>query len=305
MFEGEGGSAFMGGGGAGGAGDGGAPGEPGGAPSGDGPTYAYPEGLDSSYHGNPTLLKHANDDGSFNQANIMKSLIHASSQMGADKMVVPNQNFTDDQWKDTFSKLGLPAELTEYGVTNNLAEGQTANEEMFNNFTKLAHENGILPKQAQAIANFYNEQMLGQGQDVTAANEARLAADTLALQNEWGDEGYVKNCGLADQALKHFVTDEAELASIVDSGMLNNSAVTKLFHRLGLGLQEDSGDSILQKGTFGMDNTQLDGEIARLGQEASTMGRRHPLYKAKMQEYQQALNKRHGNKPVAGSATIR
>ena len=57
--------------------------------------YNYPEGLDSSYHGNQTLLKYADDKGNFKQAEVYKALIHATSAIGADKMLVPNKNFTE------------------------------------------------------------------------------------------------------------------------------------------------------------------------------------------------------------------
>lgn len=296
LFEGEGGGAFMGGGSAGGAGN-----EGGGE---GGPQYAYPEGLDESFHGNPTLLKYANEDGSFNQANIMKSLIHATSNIGADKMAVPNQNFTDDQWKETFQKLGVPADISEYGVKNNLLEGQTANEEMFNAFTKLAHENGILPKQAQAISDFYNQNIQDQGTNTTEAYQQKVAQETVSLKAEWGEEGYDKNIKIAEQALKHFVTDEAELKAIVDAGFLDSSAVTKLFHKLGIGLQEDGFDHETT-GTFGMDNAGLDEAITKIGGELTTMGKGHPNYQAKLKQYQDALNKRHGSNPVSGSASVR
>lgn len=302
LYEGDGTPGFMGG--AGGSGGGGGAGDGDGAGAGDGIQYAYPEGLDESYHGNATLLKYADKEGKFNQANIMKSLIHATSQMGSDKMTVPNDNFTDDQWKDTFGKLGLPGDITEYGVKNNLLEGQTANEEMFNKFNEVAYANGILPKQAQAIADFFNESMMEQGTGVAEANVQRLEQETLALKKEWGDEGYDKNIGIAEQALKHFVTDEAELKAIVDSGFLDSGAVTKLFHRLGMGLQEDGFDHDT-KGTFGMDNNQLDESINTIGNELRAMGKGHPNYANKMKQYTDALNKRHGNKPVAGSASVR
>ena len=306
LYEGEGGSGgFMGGqGGGGGEPDPNGGGEPDPNGGGTGIQYAYPEGLDESYHGNPTLLKYADAEGKFNNANIFKSLIHATSQMGADKMAVPNQNFTDEQWKETYQKMGVPADLSEYTIENKLGEGQTANEEMFNKFKEIAHANGILPKQAQAISDFYNQSLMEQGQGSTEAYQQRLANDTLALKKEWGEEGYDKNLDTADQALKHFVTDEAELKSIMDSGFLDNIAVTKLFHRLGMGLKEDDFDGDTQ-GTFGMDNAELDTAITKIGGELTTMGKFHPNYQHKLKEYQNALNKRYGAKPVAGSASVR
>ena len=118
---------------------------------GAGDNYKYPESLDKEYHGNPTLLKYVNKEtGEFDSANIMKALIHSSKAIGADKMLVPNNEFTDEQWKDHFKKSGLP-ELDKYEVANNVAEGVQTNEDMLKGFKAAAHEAGILPKQAQAV----------------------------------------------------------------------------------------------------------------------------------------------------------
>ena len=262
--------------------------------------YKYPEGLDPSYHGNATLLKYATKEGNFNQADIMKSLIHATSQMGADKMIVPNKNFTDEQWRETFTKLGLPSTLDEYKVDPNLPEGKQLDETLLNGYREKAHQLGILPNQAQGIMEFFNEYTSGQEQNLDTSYGERVAADREALKKEWGEQ-HGKNLVLAEEALKHFYPSEEERKAVIDTGFLDTLQGTKLFHRLAAALGEDTLDTGNVK--FGQSPEQVDAAIATSYNELSTMGRQHPQYASKLKEYQHLLSKKHGSNPVdAGSA---
>lgn len=295
---GEGGNAFMGGAAPGSQGAGDAGGAGAGDGDGDGGVqYQYPSGLDESFHGNPHLLKFANEDGSFDIAKLMKSSIHAQAQVGADKMLVPNKNFTEDQWRETFKKLGVPESVDEYQIENKLAEGQTANEEMFNQFKELAHKTGILPNQAQAVLDFYNEQMAGAAEGQAKANQEYVEGEIGKLKKEWGDS-FEDRLVACDAALRHIVDDEEQLKEITESGFLNNAAVAKMFFKLAEGLQEDKFDAQTQ-GSFGMDKDQLQSRVTELSQEMLTMGKHHPNYVAKQKEYMKVLNQLHGSQPVS------
>jgi len=265
--------------------------------------YSYPEGLDASFHGNPTLLKYANKEGEFNQADIMKSLIHATSQMGADKMIVPNDKFTDDQWRETFKKLGLPDSVDKYDFKSEVPEGFKVNEELMTGYKAKAHELGILPHQAKGIMEFYNE---FSGKDIAAQSDsykASLDADIATLKGEWG-EAYGKNMNIADQALKHFYPDDAERQAMIDTGFLDTIEGTKFFNMLGKSLGEDTIDF---KGheSFGASPEELGNQITEVHGQLTQMGKQHPQYAAKMKEYQNLLAKRHGNTVVGATVNNR
>lgn len=304
------GGSFMGGGGSGdGGGDGTGGNEGGTPPNGDGNgaggntdggiTYQYPEGLDPSFHGNPTLLKYANEEGKFNQAEIAKALIHASSAIGADKMIVPNKNFTEEQWVETFRKLGVPESIDDYEVKNNLPEGMKGNDDLLKGFRELAHKAGVLPRQAQQILDFYNEFAGNDAKAQAAAYRESLEADQAKLKQEWGN-GFEKNMNLAEQALDHFFPDAADKKALIETGFLDTIEGTKFFKRLGDSLSEDHFRPEAQGG-FGDTIQELDAKIKAVHGEMTEMGKFHPQYQAKLQEYQNLLNKRHGTKPVARS----
>jgi len=258
-------------------------------------TYTYPTGLDETYHGNATLLKYANDDGTFDNAKIAQALIHASSFVGADKIMKPNDKYTKEQWDKHYRDSGLPEKFEDYKVANNVPQGIEANEEMFNAFAKTAYEHGLLPQQAQAVMDFHNEYM---GTAVNSQNEAfnnKVEADRQALHSEWGVD-QKRNYELAEIALGHFCSPEQKL-SLIKSGALDNVEVTRLFQRMGAGLGEDTLQK-LSGGTLGMDSVDLDKRITDVSVELRSLGRTHPQYKGKMAEYQRLLDKRHGTNQV-------
>ena len=297
MVDGEGGGAFMGG------ESEPAPSEGGGDPANEGGdvTYKYPSGLDESYHGNKTLMKYADKEGNFNQAEIAKALIHATSAIGSDKMIVPNKNFTEDQWRETFQKLGVPEKVEEYSLENKL--GEKADEKLFNGFKEKAHELGVLPNQAQGIMDFFNEYSGEQVQAMDTNVQERIENDVKTLKSEWG-EGYEKNMNLAEQALGHFFPDETERNALVNTGFLDTIEGTRFFKRLGESLSEDHFTPQASNG-FGATPEELNDSISSTYRELNEMGRQHPQYAAKMKQYENLLAKRYGTQAVGPTSVGR
>lgn len=51
-------------------------------------------------------------------ASLAKSYIHLQRNLGADKIALPGENATDDDWKQVYRKLGVPESLDEYKVNS-------------------------------------------------------------------------------------------------------------------------------------------------------------------------------------------
>jgi len=210
---------------------------PGGEPS--GVEYKYPESLDKEYHGNPTLLKYSNaETGEFNQAEIMKALIHSTKHIGANKMVVPGNDSDPAEWTAAFRKLGLPEDIKDYKVENNIPEGMEANEAMIEGFKKVAHESGILPKQAQGVIDFFNTTVLEQGKAAQEASKSAYDESVAALKGEWGDN-FESRKNNAFAALKEFA-DDATIKELQDAGLINSTAMVKVFDKIAQNFSEDS-----------------------------------------------------------------
>ena len=50
---------------------------------------------------------------------LAKGYVSAQRMVGADKMAIPTKNSTPDDWKEVYTKLGLPETPDNYGVNFN------------------------------------------------------------------------------------------------------------------------------------------------------------------------------------------
>ena len=153
---------------------------------------------------NEPSLKNFTDAGQ-----LAKSFIHAQRMVGQDKMAVPNNNFTDEDWKETFTKLGLPKSADDYGVNYNLAEG--ADPQPVKNFLSHAHGLGLLPKQAQGILDYYGQLESSAREEAEKNSALARSQNETELRQEFG-LAYDKKVNAANNVFKtFFANDLAEL----------------------------------------------------------------------------------------------
>lgn len=220
------------------------------------PTVKFPEGVDEEITKDPSLQVFIKD-GEINYANMMKSYVHAQRQMGADKVVIPGKNASDEDWNNFYNKVGRP-ELDKYEVKPVLQEGQEADTDMINAYKQAAHAAGILPRQAQALMNWFGEHSNGVQQTMADRNQEAYDKQLETLKSDWG-EAYERELKLSDRALKEFATPE-EVQYLVDSGIADDVNVVRLFNKIGKGLAEDTFDQE-SHGSFGMTKAQAEAKI--------------------------------------------
>lgn len=208
----------------------------------------YPDGFDETLKGHDSIKKFVDEKGVINNANVLKSYIHAQNLIGKDKIPVPNEHYTEENWNEFFNKIGRP-DISEYKIENKVPEGLTADDNMFKNFKETAHKLGLLPKQAQGISDFYNGFIAETMKSHQEANEKELKEAITSLKKEWG-QGYDSKIKAAEAGLKQFATSE-EIQELQKTGLMDSPIVTKLFAKIGEGLSEDvfKGEA---KGSFGM-----------------------------------------------------
>ncbi len=81
---------------------------------------------------------------------LAKSYVNLEKTFGKDKITVPDQHATDEDWRGVFSKLGLPENPDKYELK---ADG--LDPEFIKEFKKTAHESGMLPRQVQKAVDWY------------------------------------------------------------------------------------------------------------------------------------------------------
>ncbi len=65
--------------------------------------------------------------------NLAKSYVNAQKMIGADKIIVPNKYAEANEWKDVFTKLGLPESVDKYEISTK----EEVDQEFLINLSKL------------------------------------------------------------------------------------------------------------------------------------------------------------------------
>ena len=240
--------------------------------------FQYPEGFDETLKGNPTLMNFADKEkGTFNYANMMKSLVHAQQAVGKDKVPLPDESWSDDQWNDLFQKLGKPGELDAYEVKAELPENYKEDETFKAKFREMAFKNNLLPKQANEIYKQMNEYIHESISESTQQQEQQYNAQVQSLKQEWG-EAFDQKCQRAYSALEQFASND-EIEDLKNQGYLDSPIMTKLFDKIAEGMQGDNFQE-KSKGSFGMTPAEATEEISKMYRaDHPYMNRNHPEHK--------------------------
>lgn len=168
--------------------------------------------------------------------NLAKSYVNAQKMIGADKIMVPNKYAEDNEWKDVFTKLGLPEKVDDYELS--FKEGGDIDKEFFGNFKGAAHDAGILPKQAQKLFDWYNKTNTEMVDKYTNDRKMNEQKSVDGLKAEWGS-AYDSKMKAAKEAVLHY-GDENLKAFLDETGLGNNPNLIKTFSKMGASLTEDS-----------------------------------------------------------------
>lgn len=160
------------------------------------PTVAksWKETISEEFRNDPNISKFTEIDA------LAKSYINATRMIGADKIAVPNNNSTQDQWNEVYNKLGRPETPDKYKLDYK-SKVVPIDDNAIKAFSQIAHQSGLNQKQAQSILDFYkqnSEQSLKQAQIDTET--AQVQAEQQ-LRQEWGKQ-YEENINKASSIAK-------------------------------------------------------------------------------------------------------
>lgn len=168
---------------------------------------------------------------------LVKTLENAQKMIGADKIPVPGQHTTKEQWAEIYKKLGLPEKPEEYKVEVAPEFKDKMDEQFFGEFQKAAHTAGVLPAQAKQLAEWFagiNEKAF---QEQEAAIQTAIDKQISDLKSEWGG-AYEQNIGQAKAGMTELMTP-AEQELIRKSGLGRNPLFIKAMQRVGALVAED------------------------------------------------------------------
>ena len=118
---------------------------------------------------------------------LAKSYINATRMIGQDKVVIPTNNSTEDQWNEVYDKLGRPESAEKYSLDAK-SKVVSLDENAVKQFAETSHKLGLNNKQAQGLLEFYKTNMEGTAQQAKVDAETAQAQAEQQLRSEWGRE---------------------------------------------------------------------------------------------------------------------
>lgn len=226
---------------------------------------------------------------------LAKSFIHAQRTIGADKIAVPGKHATEDDWKQVFTKLGLPEKLESYELK--MKEDASIDKDFIAKFKATAHSAGILPQQAQKLADWFQEVNSQSTSEVQKLKEQKVKESLEGLKSEWG-AAYEKNIGVAAQVLRE--AGSPELLNYLDqTGLGNDVNLIKLLSKIGekfLGEDKIVGGAQEFKGKHTPAQALVEANKILSNFDHPYHNKSHPNHKAAVIEVQELFEMAHPKK---------
>lgn len=193
---------------------------------------SWKETISEEFRNDPNISKFTEIDA------LAKSYINATRMIGQDKVAVPNENSTDDQWNEVYGKLGRPESADKYKLE---VQSETAplDEGAIKQFAQNAHQLGLNNKQAQGILEFYKNSMEGSVQQARVETETAQANAEQELRKEWG-RSYDENIKKAGAIAKANMSEDILNMELKDGTRIgDHPSVIKGFASIANLMSED------------------------------------------------------------------
>src|SRR6056300_1076451 len=195
-------------------------------------TNSWKDSISEEFRQDPNIAKFTEIDA------LAKSYINATRMIGQDKVAVPNNNSTDDQWNEVYDKLGRPESADKYKLE---VQSETAplEEGAIKSFAENAHKLGLNNRQAQGILEYYKESMEGSAHQAKIDTETSEAQAEQELRKEWG-RSYDDNIKRAAQVAKANMNSEILDLTLSDGRRLgDHPEIIKGFANIANLMSED------------------------------------------------------------------
>ncbi len=208
---------------------------------------------------------------------LAKSLIHAQRMVGADKVVLPGKDATDEQKAEFYTALGRPEKPEGYEIpTEGMPEGLDIPPESLESYYQAAHDLGLNTQQVAGLYRWLMEDVGKQGEGLATTAVEEKAAGEKVLREEFGD-AYDQRMAVSKKAVRDFGGDEL-VAFLNDTGLGDSPALVKAFSKIGIAVGTDEIIGTGAATTFGMTPEEAQAKIAVKEGDAEFMKRYHDQY---------------------------
>lgn len=216
---------------------------------------------------------------------------NAQKLIGGEKIPVPTKHTTEEEWQGIFKKLGLPEKMDEYGVK--FKEGAPVDEKFTKDFKEQAYKLGLLPKQAQAMADWFTNVNEGAIQYTQEQAKANFEKEVNTLKQEWGN-AFDLNVSRANKAVKELGGDEL-LQHLTAKGLGADAKTMKFLAAVGEKLFAEH-KFVEGEGTNSTKSPkELDQAIRELQQNPAYFDKHHPSHKAIVEEAKELFAQRYNS----------
>ena len=210
---------------------------------------------------------------------VVKGYYHAQKMVGSDRVVVPNKNSTQEQWKDYYVKAGLPAGIEDYKAE---LPPSLDNQDFNKSLIAKAYEMNIRPDQLSSVVSEmekYNDQLVS---DYEASQKQGLVDTSEALKKEWGGD-FQRNLVKVQKTIEHFGGKEM-LESVLGSPLADDGIFLRLINNISSKLNREDTFSQDVVQTFGMGSGDAKSKINDM--YANTSG---PYYDSNSPKHAEAI----------------
>jgi hypothetical protein len=221
---------------------------------------------------------------------LVKSYIHSQKMVGKNKLTIPDQHATEDDWRQFYHKIGLPQKFEEYNFE--IPKDAQFEDGFVTQLKDQAYKAGILPKQMGQLVDWYskanNEALKAMEQKQQAEVQERIGS----LKQEWG-QAFNQKVQMAQRALKATGLGGEVFDWLNETGLGDEPMLIKLFAALGEMVKEDTlGDADVGQA---LTPKELQGRINEiLGDKAHPVHQKtHPNHGAAVEELQTLFKQLH------------
>jgi hypothetical protein len=198
---------------------------------------------------------------------LAKSYVHAQRLVGADKVAIPKEEASADEWNDFYNRLGRPEK---YELQRpELNEGLNYDSAMEEKMLGIMHQAGLTQAQANKLYSGYMEHVNGEFGEMSKGREMQQAEWDRQIRNEFG-RAYDERVDMAQRAAAEFGGEEF-LGWLDESGMGDHPMLVKMFAKIGQQMMEAGVDPQGRGQSFMLTPDAARQEIARLQRDPNFM----------------------------------
>lgn len=196
-------------------------------------TTDWREELDASVKEHPSL-KNFKSPG-----DLAKSWVEAQKLIGRDKIPVPGEKATKEDWDTVFERLGRPKDKTGYTIPDvKLPDGLPAPKpEFIEELKAKAHELGLLPAQISGLYQWFMDSEVNQYNQYSSEREKTRGEAENALRKMWG-KAYEQNYQIAESAVNKYGSEEF-INKLKATGLNNDPDVIQFIASMAKNFSED------------------------------------------------------------------